>query len=78
MITLKLIKSKDFDTNGTKGTAYTCAFKGRALNVSSLSFADEAADCLVADNKAMTLKINTAIEIVSRPYYDIASDSTKA
>ena len=70
MITLKLIKAKSFDTNGTTGTAYTCAYKGRVLNVSSLAFADEEADCLVADLTAKTLVINTAIEIVVRPYVD--------
>lgn len=77
MITLKLIKMKAFDTNGTKGVAYTCALKGRALNVSSLSFADEAKDTLVVDEKAMTLTINTKIEIVANSYYDVATESTK-
>lgn len=65
---------KTFDTNGTKGTAYTCALKGRVLNVSSLAFADEAADCLKADEKAMTLTINTDIEVVVRPYTDLATN----
>lgn len=62
---------KAFDTNGTKGTTYTCAKSGRVLNVSSLSF-DNAAD-LVADEKAMTLVINTEVEVVSRPYTDLAT-----
>lgn len=74
MITLKLIRSKAFDTNGTKGTVYTCALKGRVLNVSSLSFADEAKDTLKADDKAGTLVINCNIEVVKRPYYDAASE----
>lgn len=73
MTTLKLIRSKSFDTNGTKGTTYTCALKGRVLNVSSLSFADEAADCLKADEKTMTLVINCAIEVVKRPYIDVVT-----
>lgn len=73
MITLKLIKSKSFDTNGTKGTTYTCALKGRVLNVSSLSFADEDKDCLKADDKLMTLTINTDIEVVVKPYADLTT-----
>lgn len=77
MITLKLIKMKAFDTNGTKGIAYTCALKGRAVNVSSLSFADEAEGTLKADETAMTLVINCNVEIVERPYFDVASDSAK-
>lgn len=72
MITLKLIKKKDFDTNGVKGTAYTCAKSGRVLNVSSLSF-DNAATDLVVDDKAMTLTINTDVEVVSRPYVDLST-----
>lgn len=76
MITLKLIKMKAFDTNGTKGIAYTCALKGRVLNVSSLSFTDEGKDCLKADEKAMTLSIDCKIEVLVRPYLDIASGAT--
>lgn len=70
MTTLKVIKKKDFDTNGTKGTAFTCAFKGRVLNVSTLSFTDEDKDCLKHDDKANTLVINCNIEIVKKPYID--------
>ena len=73
MTTLKLIRKKDFDTNGTKGTTYTCALKGRVLNVSSLSFVDEDKDCLKADEEAMTLVISCPIEVVKRPYVDITT-----
>lgn len=68
MTTFKLIKSKTFDTNGVKGTAYTVAYKGRAMNVSTLSFTDEEKDCIVADLNKMTLAINTKIAIVQKPY----------
>lgn len=73
MTTLKVIRKKDFDTNGTKGTTYTCALKGRVLNVSSLSFADEDKDCLKYDDKANTLVINCNIEVIKRPYVDVTT-----
>ena len=34
----KIISSKDFDTNGVKGTSYRVGFKGRNFGVSSLAF----------------------------------------
>lgn len=76
MTTFKLIKQKAFDTNGTKGTAYTCAYRGRVLNISSLSFADEAKDTIKVDDKAMTLVIDCNIEVLLRPYTDLATGAT--
>jgi hypothetical protein len=76
MTVLKLIRSKAFDTNGTKGITYTCALKGRVLNVSSLSFADEDKDCLKADDKAMILTINCNIEVVEAPYWDAVNEKS--
>lgn len=73
MTTFKLIKATPFDTNGTKGITYTVALKGRVLNVSTLSFADEAVDTIKADDKAGTLTINCAIEVVKKPYVSLAT-----
>lgn len=67
MTTFKLIKSKDFDTNGTKGTAFTVAYKGRALNLSTLSFTDEP-DVIKVSADKKSVSIDTKISIVQCPY----------
>lgn len=75
MKTFKVIKVKEFDTNGTKGTNYTVALSGRVLNVSSLSFQDEDKDVLKYDAKLSTLTINCGIEVTKRPYLDALGNS---
>lgn len=77
MTTFKLIKTIPFDTNGTKGTNYVVALKGRALNVSSLSFVDEGDKAIVADETKKTLVINCAIEVVQRPYVDLGTGEVR-
>ena len=61
----KVIKSKAFDTAGVKGVAYTVALRGRAINVSTLSF-EEGEIKPSDDNK--TLSISCEVEAVKSPY----------
>lgn len=68
MTTFKLIKSKTFDTNGVKGTTHTIAYKGRAMNLSTLSFADEDKDVIKLSEDKKSLIIDTKISIVQKPY----------
>ena len=63
--TFKLIKTTPFDTNGTKGIAYVVALNGRAMNCSTLSFADQP-DAIKLDKDKLV--INGDIEVVKRPY----------
>jgi len=62
---LKIIKFKAFDTNGVKGVNYTCAYKGRVFNVSSLPF--EEGD-LVANKENTVLDIKCHVDAVQGTY----------
>jgi len=69
MTTFKLIKSTSFDTNGVKGTVHTVAYKGRALNLSTLSFAETPEYQIQVDATAKTLVVSGGdIAIVQKDY----------
>lgn len=56
MATFKIIKKTSFDKNGVSGTVYTLGVQGRAVKLSTLSFADTDADTLSATDTHLTVK----------------------
>ena len=56
MATFKIIKKTSFDKNGVVGTVYTLGVQGRAVKLSTLSFADSDADTLTASETHLTVK----------------------
>lgn len=56
MATFKIIKKTAFDKNGVSGTVYTLGVQGRAVKLSTLSFADMDADALSATDTHLTVK----------------------
>lgn len=67
MITLKLIKKKDFAVDKAKHVHYTTAYKGRVIAVSTLNI--DAAD-ITADDTAMTLAVKGDFDLVNRSWAD--------
>ena len=67
MITLKLIKSKDFTVGTTKHVHYTTAYKGRVIAVSTLNI--DAAS-IKADATAGTLAVSGEFDLVNRSWND--------
>ncbi len=71
----RVIKSKAFDTEGVKGVSYTVAHKGRAINVSTLSF--EKDDITEEKDGEKITHINVKGELALRksPYTNELGDS---
>ncbi len=74
MITLKLIKSKAFEANGSKHVHYTTAYKGRIIAVSTLNIE---ADKIKADDKAMTLALSGEFDLVNRSWINPVDNTTQ-
>jgi hypothetical protein len=68
MATFKVIKKTDFNTNGVSGTVYTLGVQGRAVKLSSLSFADMDADTLSLDATGTHLTVKGEIEVRKTSY----------
>lgn len=66
-VTLKVIKSKEFEFDKVKHTHYVTAHKSRVITVSTFNI--EPKD-LKFDDKAMTLQITGDIDVVNKPYND--------
>lgn len=81
MTTFKLIKSSEPFTvpNSTvKHVAHTVAYHGRALNLSTLSFADTPDYKITVDATAKTVKIEGGdISVIQRPYVDAVTNEVR-
>lgn len=66
-VTLKVIKTKEFEYDKVKHTHYVTAHKGRVITVSTFNIEEKS---LKYDAKAMTLEITGDIDVVNKPYSD--------
>ena len=67
MYTLKILKSKKFQANGTDETHYTLAYKGRVFGLSTLRWSEDKDSIEVKDN---TLTIKGDIDIIKNSSVD--------
>ena len=74
MITLKVIKSKDFKVGSDSHTHYTCGYKGRVFGVNTLNFGDEASR-IKADKSSLT--IDCDVEVIKRNSTDELTVTTR-
>jgi hypothetical protein len=65
MATFKIIKSTSFDKNGVSGTVYTLGVQGRAVKLSTLSFADMDADTISATDTHISIKCELEVRKTS-------------
>ncbi len=66
-ITLKIIKTKPFEANGSKETHYTCAYKGRVFGVNTLRIP---ADQIKLNAEKNSLTISCDVEVTKNESVD--------
>ncbi len=75
-MTFKFIKSTPFKVETVDYINYVVGYKGRAININTLSFSDtpEIKIALSADKKTVTVEGKVAVMV--KPYLDLTTNAT--